>query len=124
MNTITQCKDKNMIILYGIPNCDTIKKARKWLADHSVLYQFHDYKKLGIDESLLREWIAKVGWEVLLNRRGTTWRKLSPEQKDNINQESAIKFMLSSPSLIKRPVLIKDKLILVGFDQEKYTELV
>ena len=112
------------MILYGIPNCDTIKKARKWLTDQGVPYEFYDYKKLGVDDSLLREWIAKVGWEVLLNRRGTTWRKLSPEQRENIDEESAIKFMLSSPSLIKRPVLIKDNLILVGFDENKYMDLV
>ena len=110
------------MILYGIPNCDTMKKARKWLSDHDVPYKFHDYKKLGLDESLLREWVTKVGWEVLVNRRGTTWRKLSQQQRDNINEESAIEFMLSSPSLIKRPVLIKDTLILVGFDKIKYTD--
>lgn len=112
-----------MITLYGIPNCDTMKKARKWLVEHDVAYDFHDYKKLGIDEDLLRQWIASVGWEVLLNRRGMMWRKLTQEQRDDIDQESAIKIMLSTPSIIKRPVLVKDNIILVGFDEARYEEL-
>ena len=110
-------------MLYGIPNCDTMKKARKWLAEHDVAYEFHDYKKLGIDEDLLRQWITTVGWEVLLNRRGMMWRKLTQDQRDDIDQESAIGIMLSTPSIIKRPVLEKDNLILVGFDEARYEEL-
>ena len=110
--------------LYGIPNCDSMKKARKWLAEHDVAYDFHDYKKLGVDEALLRSWIAHVGWEVLLNRRGMMWRKLTPEQRNNIDEQSAVEIMLSTPSIIKRPVLVKDDLILVGFDETKYEELV
>ena len=113
-----------MITLYGIPNCDTMKKARKWLAEHDVDYVFHDYKKLGIEEPLLRDWISRVGWEVLLNRRGMMWRKLTQEQRDNIDEQNAIALMLSTPSIIKRPVLVKDDLILVGFDETKYEELV
>ncbi len=112
-----------MITLYGIPNCDTMKKARKWLAEHDVVYDFHDYKKLGVDEDLLRHWIGSAGWEVLLNRRGMMWRKLTQDQRDNINQENAIGIMLSTPSIIKRPVLVKDDLILVGFDEANYKEL-
>ena len=110
--------------LYGIPNCDSMKKARKWLAEHDVDYVFHDYKKLGIEEPLLRDWISRVGWEVLLNRRGMMWRKLTQEQRDNIDEQNAIALMLSTPSIIKRPVLVKDDLILVGFDETKYEELV
>ena len=113
-----------MIMLYGIPNCDSMKKARKWLAEHDVAYDFHDYKKLGIDEALLRGWIAGMGWEVLLNRRGMMWRKLTPEQRDNIDEQSAVEIMLSTPSIIKRPMLVKDDLILVGFDETKYEELI
>jgi len=113
-----------MIMLYGIPNCDSMKKARKWLAEHDVAYDFHDYKKLGIDEALLHGWIARVGWEVLLNRRGMMWRKLTAEQKDNIDEQNAVEIMLSTPSIIKRPVLVKDDLILVGFDETKYEELI
>jgi len=100
-----------------------MKKARRWLADQNVAYEFHDYKKLGIDEGLLREWIAMVGWEVLLNRRGMMWRKLTQDQRDNINEKNAIDIMLSTPSIIKRPVLVKDDLILVGFDESRYKEV-
>ena len=88
-----------------------------------MAYDFHDYKKLGVDEDLLRHWIASVGWEVLLNRRGMMWRKLTQDERDNINQENAIGVMLSTPSIIKRPVLVKDDLILVGFDDARYEEL-
>jgi len=112
-----------MITLYGIPNCDTMKKARKWLSEHNVAYDFHDYKKLNIEENLLRNWISRVGWEVLLNRRGMMWRKLSQSQRDNINEKHAIEIMLSTPSIIKRPVIVTDDLILVGFDEAKYKEL-
>ena len=101
-----------------------MKKARKWLAEHDVAYDFHDYKKLGVDEDLLRSWVAKVGWKVLLNRRGMMWRKLAPEQRDNIDEQNAIEIMLSTPSIIKRPVLVKDDLVLVGFDETRYEELV
>lgn len=112
-----------MITLYGIPNCDTMKKARKWLAEHNIAYEFQDYKKLGVNENLLRDWIAAVGWEVLLNRRGMMWRKLDQDQRDNINEDNAVKLMLSIPSIIKRPVLVKKDLILVGFDEARYKEL-
>ena len=110
--------------LYGIPNCDSMKKARKWLAEHDIAYSFHDYKKLGVDAGLLRSWVARVGWQILLNRRGMMWRKLTPDQRDNIDEQSAVEIMLSTPSIIKRPVLVKDDLILVGFDETKYEELV
>lgn len=112
-----------MINLYGIPNCDTMKKARKWLADNGLDYTFHDYKKQGVDEALLRDWVARAGWEVLLNRRGMMWRKLTQQQRDNINEENAIQLMLSTPSIIKRPVLVQDELLLVGFAVDKYQEL-
>ncbi|BAO44548.1 ArsC family reductase [Thiolapillus brandeum] len=113
-----------MIQLYGIPNCDTMRKARKWLQDHGIEYQFHDYKKLGIDEPRLREWMAKVGWETLLNRRGMMWRKLSQEQRDTIDEASALQLMTGIPSIIKRPVLVtEDGHIEVGFSEDRYKEL-
>ncbi|HID45972.1 MAG TPA: ArsC family reductase [Chromatiaceae bacterium] len=113
-----------MIRLYGIPNCDTMKKARKWLADHGIEYEFHDYKKLGIDETTLRAWMDRVGWEILLNRRGMMWRKLSQEQRDTINKENAIRLMLDTPSIIKRPVLVNENgRIEVGFSENNYLEL-
>ena len=113
-----------MITLYGIPNCDSMKKARKWLKEHDLAYEFHDYKKLGVDEALLRDWIARASWEVLLNRRGMMWRKLTQDQRDNINEANAIEIMLSTPSIIKRPVLVMGDLMLVGFDETKYKELI
>ena len=114
-----------MFTVYGIPNCDTMKKARRWLDDHEVDYEFHDYKKKGIDESLLRDWVARVGWETLLNRRGMMWRKLDEERKSNINEDSAIDIMLETPSIIKRPVMVTDKdEILVGFSEAEYEKLI
>jgi len=112
-----------MITLYGIPNCDTMKKARAWLAEHDVEYVFHDYKKAGIDEATLRGWIDQVGWELLLNRRGMMWRKLPQEVKDSIDEASAIRLMLETPSIIKRPVLIHGDHIQVGFKPEDYDKL-
>ncbi|WP_293646448.1 ArsC family reductase [Thiolapillus sp.] len=113
-----------MIEVYGIPNCDTMKKARKWLSDHGIDYLFHDYKKEGVDETRLREWADKVGWEILLNRRGMMWRKLTQEQRDNIDEASALGLMLETSSIIKRPVLItEDGHIEVGFSEKNYTEL-
>ena len=112
-----------MVTLFGIPNCDTMKKARKWLAEQNVEYDFHDYKKAGIDKSTLQQWEKQVGWETLLNRRGMMWRKLSDEQKQTINRDNAIAIMLETPSIIKRPVLVKDKQILVGFDEKQYQSL-
>jgi len=112
-----------MIKLYGIPNCDTIKKARKWLKDNNTDYEFHDYKKLGVPEKELKAWVKQLGWEVLLNKRGTTWRKLDEDIKNSVDEASAIQIMLDNASIIKRPVLVKDKTILVGFKESEYSEL-
>ena len=115
-------RPKNMINLYGIPNCDTVKKARRWLEANDVLYSFHDYKKLGVPEKELKQWVKKVGWETLLNRRGTTWRKLDDSVKENIDEASAIQVMIKNPSSIKRPVLEIDDQLLVGFSEDTYKE--
>ncbi len=112
-----------MAKLYGIPNCDTMKKARSWLAEHGVDYEFHDYKKLGIDEATLRGWVTELGWETLLNRRGMMWRKVPAETKAKIDQESAIALMLETPSIIKRPVLDNGERRHVGFKPEQYQEI-
>lgn len=112
-----------MLTLYGIPNCDTMKKARQWLDAHSVEYVFHDFKKLGIDEAILREWVGKVGWETLLNRRGMMWRKVPEEVRGAINESSAIRLMLDTPSIIKRPVLVRNDDVVVGFSEEAYGNL-
>ena len=93
------------VTIYGIPNCDTMKKARAWLDGHGVAYDFHDYKKAGIDRQRLETWSKKVGWETLLNRAGTTFRKLPDADKQGVNERKAIDLMLAQPSLIKRPVL-------------------
>jgi Spx/MgsR family transcriptional regulator len=111
------------VTIYGIPNCDTMKKARTWLEGHGVAYEFHDYKKAGIDRARLEAWSKKMGWETLLNRAGTTFRKLSDSDKTNVDQKKAIALMLAQPSLIKRPVLDlgRGKLV-VGFKPEVYAE--
>jgi len=112
-----------MITLYGIPNCDTMKKARAWLAEHGIDYVFHDYKKAGIDEATLRGWIDQVGWEILLNRRGMMWRKLPQDVRDGIDEASAIRVMLETPSIIKRPVLDTGDGLHVGFKPEQYQNI-
>jgi arsenate reductase len=111
------------ITVYGIPNCDTMKKARSWLADHGVDYAFHDYKTAGIDRGRLEKWSKKVGWETLLNRAGTTFRKLSDADKQGLDEKKAIALMLAQPSLIKRPVVeLGGGKLLVGFKPEIYSE--
>ena len=109
-----------MITVYGIKNCDTMKKARTWLDSQGVKYEFHDYKAAGIDADILKRWIGQVGWEVLLNRAGTTFRKLPDEQKTGLNESKAIALMVAQPSMIKRPVLEKGKRLLVVFDPASY----
>lgn len=109
------------VTIYGIKNCDTMKKARAWLADHGIEAAFHDYKAEGIDKARLEQWSKAVGWETLLNRAGTTFRKLDDEDKDGLNQKKAIALMLAQPSMIKRPVLeIDGGGLLVGFKPEAY----
>ncbi|HEY9200895.1 MAG TPA: ArsC family reductase [Gammaproteobacteria bacterium] len=112
-----------MITLYGIPNCDTVKKARKWLSDNGRDYSFHDYKKQGVPEKELRSWVKQLGWETLLNKRGTTWRKLDEATKASVDEASAIQIMLDNPSIIKRPVASSGKTLLVGFSAEEYAQL-
>lgn len=112
-----------MIKLYGIPNCDTMKKARAWLSEHGIDYEFHDYKKLGIDEKMLRAWVRELGWKPLLNTRGMMWRKVPQEVKDSIDEASAIALMLETPSIIKRPVLDTGSQRQVGFKPEQYAQI-
>ena len=108
--------------LYGIPNCDTVKKARAWLDANGVVYAFHDYKKVGIAEDQLRAWVQQVGWERLLNRAGTTFRKLPDADKADLDEGRAIALMLAQPSMIKRPVVEHDGPLLVGFDPDRYRD--
>ncbi|MGD2053947.1 MAG: ArsC family reductase [Gammaproteobacteria bacterium] len=112
-----------MIIIYGIPNCDTIKKARKWLEANGLEYEFHDYRKHGVPESKLRNWVKQTGWETVLNKRGTTWRRLDEKTRNNINQDSAVKTMLANPGIIKRPVLESGKVLIIGFNEIDYQQL-
>jgi len=104
-----------VITIYGIKNCDTMKRARAWLDGHKVQYAFHDYKASGIDKPTLEGWIGKVGWEVLLNRAGTTFKKLPDADKENVTERKAIALMLAQPSMIKRPVLEAKGKLTVGF---------
>ena len=108
------------ITIYGIKNCDTMKKARAWLDDHGVAYQFHDYKTAGITSDRLRQWSGQLGWEVLLNRAGTTFRKLPGADREGLDERGAIALMLAQPSMIKRPVLELRGKLLVGFKPEVY----
>jgi Spx/MgsR family transcriptional regulator len=109
------------ITIYGIKNCDTMKKARAWLEKQGVDYVFHDYKTAGIERERLERWAKKVGWETLLNRTGMTFRKLPDKDKAALNESKAIKLMLSQPSMIKRPVLdLGGGKLLVGFKPEAY----
>ena len=108
------------VTIYGIKNCDTMKKARAWLDAHGVVYDFHDYKVAGIDRARLERWAEAVGWEVLLNRAGTTFRKLPEAARDGLGKAKAIALMQAQPSLIKRPVLDIGGRFLVGFRPETY----
>jgi arsenate reductase (glutaredoxin) len=108
------------IILYGIPNCDTVKKARVYLDGRGVAYQFHDYKKAGVEKADLERWSKQVGWEKLLNKAGTTFKKLPDADKAEIDEAKAIALMLANPSMIKRPVVEGGETLLVGFKPEVY----
>lgn len=112
------------ITLYGIKNCDTMKKAWTWLDQHGVEYDFHDYKVAGIDRARLERWSKELGWEVLLNRAGTTFRKLADADKAGLNERKAVALMLAQPSMIKRPVLDLGGRLLVGFKPELYASAV
>jgi len=108
------------VTLYGIPNCDTVKKARDWLDARGLAYAFHDYKKLGADPAKLTHWVAEAGWEVLLNRAGTTFRKLPDAAKKGIDAAKAVALMTANPSCIKRPVVEHPGGLLVGFKPEAW----
>ena len=112
------------IVLYGIPNCDQVRKARTWLNDHALPFDFHDFRKAGISHSLIQSWLTHVAWDVLLNKKGTTWRRLPDQRKAAItDQSSAIELMLELPSVIKRPVLSTVESIHVGFSDPLYQQI-
>jgi arsenate reductase (glutaredoxin) len=109
--------------LYGIRNCDTMKKAWTWLDQAGIAYRFHDYRKHGLDRATLEGWVRRVGWEALLNRSGTTFRKLPEADRLDLDEGRAVALMLAQPSMIRRPVLEKDGMLTVGFKPEAYAQL-
>ena len=112
------------ITLYGIPNCDTVKKARAWLNDQGVDYLFHDFKKAGVSRAMLEGWTSVVSWDTLVNRRGTTWRGLPEARRDAVvDADSAMALMMESPSVIRRPVLVASGKVHVGFSTAEYAQL-
>jgi arsenate reductase (glutaredoxin) len=113
------------IKLYGIPNCDKIKNTRAWFAERNIALEFHDYKKQGVPLSELKQWMQQVGWKALLNTQGTTWRKLDEAKKTLIHDEaSALALMQEQPSVIKRPLLISGKLLVLGYDESQFAKLI
>lgn len=112
-----------MITLFGIKNCDTVKKARKWLDEHGVEYQFHDFRADGIDEQMVNGWLENLGWETLLNRRSTTWKSLSDEQREQMDEQAALAAILQHPTLIKRPLLDTGHELHCGFSAASYAHI-
>lgn len=109
-----------MTTLYGIPNCDTVKKAQKWLAQNNIAYTFHDYRKDGLDNALIASFLSKVAWTELLNKRSTSYRALSDEQKATLSEETVVDLFIEFPTLIKRPLLITEEKTLLGFKPASY----
>ena len=109
-----------MITLFGIKNCDTVKKARRWLADNDIQYAFHDVRADGLQIEQIAEWIAKTDWEIVLNRRGTTWRKLDASLQENTSENSVAELLLANPAMIKRPILDVNGVISIGFKPQLY----
>jgi Spx/MgsR family transcriptional regulator len=109
------------MILYGIKNCDTVKKARRWLDANGVDFQFHDFRIDGLDRNTIEAWLKTISWETLLNKRGSTWRKLEDPRKEQLDQTIAIELMLANPTLIKRPVITNNSDCMVGFKEAEYT---
>ena len=111
------------ITLYGIKNCDTVKKARKWLDNHSVPYTFHDFRVDGINKTLINSFLKQIDLEELINKRGTTWRKLSDKEKELKNKTQAVELIINNPTIVKRPVLDVNKEFFVGFNNERYQSI-
>lgn len=111
------------ITMYGIPNCDTIKKAKKWLTAEGQEFEFHDYRKQGINAEMVTEFCQQLGWENVLNKRGTTYRQLTQEQKDNLNEENAVALLVEQPAMIKRPILKVENNFHLGFKADQYSAI-
>lgn len=110
------------LVCYGIKNCDTMKKARLWLESHKIAYEFVDYKQPGLVEAHLTDWNRRAGWQALLNTRGLMWKKLSPEERADVDENKALALLARYPAMIKRPVLDTGTTLLVGFDADRYTK--
>lgn len=111
------------INIYGIKNCDTMKKAMTWLTDHGVDFEFHDYKKVGADQGVLEKAMMQCGWENVINRRGTTWRKLSEDLREGMDEEIALQAAIENPSLLKRPMLVVEGKVYLGFKPDQYAQI-
>ena len=112
-----------MTTIYGIKNCDTMKKAFRWLDEHNVAYKFHDYRKDGLDKALIESWVAQLGWEQVVNKRGTTWRQLDKDVQETMNSETVINVLMEKPAMIKRPLLDHDGNLTLGFKAEQYSAI-
>ncbi|WP_026052653.1 ArsC family reductase [Gayadomonas joobiniege] len=112
-----------MTKLYGIPNCDTVKKAKKWLTNENISYDFHDFKKQGLEQNKVESWLAQLDWQKLLNKRGLTWRQLDQQTKDAVNEQNVAKLLVAHPTLIKRPVVEHNDQVSVGFNDAQFTAL-
>ncbi|MEZ8062793.1 MULTISPECIES: ArsC family reductase [Vibrio] len=111
------------ITMFGIPNCDTIKKAKKWLEAEGIEFEFHDYRKQGVTEELVANFCSELGWELVLNKRGTTYRQLSQEQKDTLTEEKAVTLLVEQPAMIKRPILKVDGKLHIAFKADQYAAI-
>ncbi|MDL5028539.1 ArsC family reductase [Vibrio satsumensis] len=111
------------ITMFGIPNCDTIKKAKKWLEAEGIEFEFHDYRKQGINTELVTNFCSELGWELVLNKRGTTYRQLPQEQKDTLTEEKAVALLVEQPAMIKRPILKVDGKLHIGFKADQYAAI-
>lgn len=112
--------EQSTMKLFGIKNCDTVKKARRWLDQHDVSYQFHDFRVDGLDEATIQNWLKTVSWEQLINKRGTTWRQLDDPRKEQLDQQAAIELMLAHPTLIKRPIIEAHQSVSIGFNESDF----
>lgn len=111
------------VVMYGIPNCDTIKKAKNWLTEHDIPFTFHDYRKQGVPQEVISQAVAELGWENVLNKRGTTFRQLSDEDKAALAEASAVPLLCEHPAMIKRPLLVTDATMHLGFKPAQYEEI-
>ncbi len=111
------------VTMYGIPNCDTIKKAKKWLTEAGIEFAFHDYRKQGVDEALVTRFFSQLDWQQVVNKRGTTYRQLPQEVKDNLSEETALPLLVASPAMIKRPILDCGGQLHLGFKAEQYQSI-